>query len=225
MEVALTCRAARFRLSPNSAPKNKVSGARCEVSGYSSSTRRFRHAGFGRVRSEKNYVPILNVYENKQDNKVSGVRCKVSGCSSWLGSPGRRVRDVRSEKTTFQAGMCMKTNNTVRSPRSEVQSRKVFVACAPILTPSSLLLTPALQKMKVQPEMLIENTRSGTRDTGTRDTGRADSGFCFPRNPGPRGAGRACVCDGIWEHLENKGAPNRITHHKSLFANALAPCF
>ncbi len=94
---------------------------------------------------------------------MSGVRCRVSGCSSWLGGPGRRVRDLRSKKITFQAGMCMKTKNTVRSPRSEVRSRNAPVAGTPALIPSSLLLTPAFQEMKVHPEMLLktkENIRS-----------------------------------------------------------------
>ena len=70
---------------------------------------------------------------------MSGVRCRVSGCSSWLGGPGRRVRDLRSKKITFQAGMCMKTKDAVRSPRSEVRSRNASVAGTPALIP---LLTP-----------------------------------------------------------------------------------
>ena len=66
--------------------------------------------------------------------------------------PGGR----NNRKTTFQAGMCMKTNDTVRSPRSEVRSRRPPAAGAPILTPGSLLLTPVLQEMKVHPEMLMK---------------------------------------------------------------------
>ena len=73
--------------------------------------------GLGAVRSEKNYVPSRNLYENKE-NKVSGVRCKVSGCSSWLGSPGRRVRDVRSEKNYVPSRNLYENKNP--SPKSEV---------------------------------------------------------------------------------------------------------
>ena len=63
----------------------------------------------------------------------------------------------------FQAGMCMKTNDGVRSPRSEVRSRKASAAGAPVLTPGSLLLTPSLQEMKVQPEMLLK-TKDGKKE-------------------------------------------------------------
>ncbi len=69
---------------------------------------------------------------------------------------------------------------------------------------------------------VVENTRSGRRDTGTRDTGRADSGFRSLRNAGPRGAGRACAGDGISrEYAENKGTTE--PNHRSPIAIRQCP--
>ena len=63
-----------------------------------------------------------------------------------------------SEETTFQAGMCMKTNEDVRSPRSDVE--RLLRVARSILNPGSLLLTPVPQEMKVHPEMLLKTKES-----------------------------------------------------------------
>ena len=155
--------------------------------------------------------------------RVSGARCQ--GCSSSLGSPGRRVRDVRREYTTFQAGMCVKTKDTVRSSGSRVRSQKAPAAGAPILTPGSLLLTPVLQEMKVHPEMLLKthDREHGIREHGIRGVQILASAFQGTLAPVERSA-HASVTGYPGNMLKTNARQNQITHHKWLLANALAPC-
>ena len=158
MEVALTCRArpvlnhSHIDLSGTgggTARKNKVSGVRCQMRGVrvAVATRRSPQADWGRCGARKYYVPSRNVDENKE-NKVSGVRCKVSGCSSWLGSPGRRVRDLRREKTTFQAGMYMKTKRT----RCQVSGARCQGAHLGWEVPAGALETCGAKELRSKPE-------------------------------------------------------------------------
>ena len=105
-----------------------------------------------------------------------------------------------------------------KGPESGVRSRKAFAAGAPVLTPDSLLLTSALQEMKVRPEMLMKTNEPehGTREYGTR--GVQIPASALQETLAPCGAGRACACDGIfWEHAENKGTPE--PNHPSQIAN------
>ena len=73
-------------------------------------------------RMTNDYVPTRNVYENKEQ----GVTCAVPGREIRLRSPkqGSRRRRVNRQKSTFQAGMCMKTKNTVRRPRCDIRRRR-----------------------------------------------------------------------------------------------------
>ena len=133
--------------------------------------------------------------------------------------PADGFERVRSEKTTFQAGMCMKTKNTVRGPKSEVGGH--LPRCSPS---GSWLLTPDSCPSRNEGATgdVIENKRAGTRGTGIQDTGRVDSDFCSPWNIGPCGARRACACDGIsWERAENKGMPE--PNHPSQIAIRQCP--
>ena len=174
MEVALTCRAPpSFRSFPYrtrcqvSGARYQVFGTRCEGTHFDSEV---SASGQGTVRSEKTTFQAGMCMKTKRTRcQVSGARCQGARLGQEV--PAGGCERPTSEKTTFQAGMCKKTKNTVRSPRSEVRSSKGPADGAPVLTPGSLLLTPALQEMKVQPEMLLKthDREHGTRDTGTRD--------------------------------------------------------
>ena len=104
-------------------------------------------------------------------------------------------------KITFQAGMSMKTKDTVSRP---VQKRPRALR----RDSDSWLFTSdsCTSRNEGASGDLAENTRPGTRDTKIRDTGHA------------------CAGDGTsWEHAEKKERQNPIANHKSLFANVLAP--
>ena len=157
-----------------------------------------------------------------KDGEKEGIRSQVSG----------RGPGVRREKTTFQAGMCMKTNEGARSPRSGVRSRKASAAGAHVLTPGSLLLTPVLQEMKVHLEMLLKthDREHGIREYGTRSAQilAPDSGLLASLLQGTqalveRGAD-APVTGYPGNMLKTNMRQNPITDHQSPFANALAPC-
>jgi hypothetical protein len=102
--------------------------------------------------------------------KTKRARCQVPGARCQGAHPdpeiqAGEVRAVRSEKTTFQAGMCMKTKDAVRSQESRTICHRQV-----ILAPDSWLLTPVLQEMQVHPEMLLKtkDRENGTRENGTR---------------------------------------------------------
>jgi len=123
----------------------------------------------------------------------------------------------RHQIRTFQPGMCMKTNDTVRSPEPQnVRRRQV------ILAPDSWLPTPAFQQMKVQPEMLMKtNDREhGMREYGTRGVQILASALQGTLAPVEWGA-HAPVTGYPGNTLKTKVRQNPITHHKSPFANAL----
>ena len=79
-----------------------------------------------------------------------------------------RARPVLDHFPTEQGVRCQ--DSPVRGPKSGVRSRKASAAGTPILTPGSLLLTPALQEMKVHPEMLMK-TKDRVRSPKSK-------GFC-----------------------------------------------
>ena len=154
--------------------------------------------------------------------QVPGVRCQGVHPDSQVQARG--LATVRSEKPTFQAGMCLKTNDRVRSPRFEVRSRKASAAGAPVLTPGSLLLTPVLQEMKVQPEMLLKthDREHGTREHGVRGV-KILASFLKGTPARVEPGAHASVTGYPGNMLKTNARQNQITHHKSLFANALAP--
>ena len=66
---------------------------------------------------------------------------------------------------TFQAGMCMKTKETVRNPRPEVRSRTIPTAGVLILTLGSRLLASFFEN-EGSSGYIDESKRTGKLDTG-----------------------------------------------------------
>jgi len=93
-----------------------------------------------------------------------------------------------------------------------------------ILAPDSWLLTLALQKMKVQPEMLLKthDREHGTRGYETRGVQILASALPGTLAPVERGA-HAPVTGYPGNMLKTKVRQNPITHHQSPFAHAVAP--
>ena len=117
-------------MKTNGRRRCQVRGSRC------AGARRDSEApagGLRTVRSEKNYVPSRNVYENKQHSPKSGIQTK-----HFCHGEGER-----REILTFQAGMRMKTKvrqNSIANHQS----------------PFANALAPVLQEITVQPEMLLK---------------------------------------------------------------------
>ena len=117
----------------------------------------------------------------------------------------------------------MKIRTPVRSPRSEVRSRRASAAGVPTPAPGSLRLTLVPQEMEVQPEMLLKTKRRehGTREYGTRGAPILASALPGTLDRGEQGA-----------HTPVTGYPGNILKIKVLqypcnphqwsFANALA---
>ena len=252
MEASLHPHGAAAReLQPPS--HSRVRGLECGVSNPKHSNQaRDRFATFQPGMSLKNKEVIRrsrdasgDITENKRDSLISGdipenkgfassrparskaLRSTLAHSSTVRQPAFVRVRERRGKKvinfSTFQPGMCMKTNDTARSPRSELRSRKASAAGAPILAPGSLL-TPAFQEMTVQPEMLLKthDREHGTREYGKRGVQILASAFPGTLAPVERAA-HARVTGYPGNMLKKKHA-NPITHHHSPMPRLLTPC-
>ncbi len=158
--------------------------------------------------------------------QVPGARCQGAHLDSDV--PAGGLATARSEKTTFQPGMYMKTKNTVRNPRSEVRSLGSKGLCGLCAYSDSWLLTSdsCASTNEGATGDVVENTRSGSRKTehGMRGVQILASAFQGTLAAVERGA-HASVTGYPGNMLKTRARQNPITNHKSLFANALAPYF
>ena len=129
----------------------------------------------------------------------------IRTCGFTVRSPESRVRsltpkdsDGRFEHTTNDSYVPSRNVGENKRTRCQVRGAR----CQGISLQSKVQ-TGGFDRVRSK---LLENYVPSRNAYENKDTGRADSDFYSPRNFGPRGAGRACACDGIsWEHAENKG--------------------
>ncbi len=116
-------------------------------------------------------VPSRNVYEK--------TRCRVPCAKSQGVNPGSRVQtgglaQVQSQPLESYVPSRNVYENKRELSDSQARSRKVSAFGAPVLTPGSFVLTPALQEMKGHPEMLLK-TKDGVRTPGSEVRSRMAS--------------------------------------------------
>ncbi len=165
----------------------------------------------------------------KTKNEVSGARCKVSEYLSRLWNPDRRFGRARIELPENDVPSRNVYENKVHGPKSEVRSPKSKGLGGGCAYSDSWLLAPdsCTSRNEGVTGDVDENKGPGTWDRGILDTGRRRFWLLLPKDRWPsveRGA-HAPVMGYPGNMLKIRVRQNPITHHKSPFANALAPVF